>query len=403
MGPGALYSVFDAFARCAGRLCWFPARWGDQAAYGIPSGMSADGFDLKPSKAPRSAGERDAILKGNLGFGRLFTENMVTIRYENGAWQRGELVPYGPLSLDPAASVLHYGQSIFEGFKAYRQPDGGIATFRPEANGKRFAASARRLAMPELPVELFVGAADVLLKHEQAWVPSGAGESMYLRPLMIATEAALGVKPAKEYVFLLFGSPSGDYFPQGVKPISLWLCTDYVRAAPGGTGEAKCAGNYAASLVAQQKAIDEGCVQVIWLDAVERKWVEEMGGMNLFFVFKDGAGHKLVTPKLTGTLLAGVTRDSLLKLAGDLGYGIEERMFSVQDWEQGLNDGSLVEVFACGTAAVITPVGEVKSDTATWVINGGEFGPHASKLRESLLAIQYGTSPDQHGWMHRVV
>jgi branched-chain amino acid aminotransferase len=365
--------------------------------------MSADGFDLKPSKAPKSAGERDALLKGNLGFGRLFTENMVTIRYQNGAWQRGELVPYGPLSLDPAASVLHYGQSIFEGFKAYRQPDGGIATFRPEANGKRFAASARRLAMPELPVERFVAASDVLLKHEQAWVPSGAGESMYLRPLMIATEAALGVKPAKEYLFLLFGSPSADYFPQGVKPISLWLCTDYVRAAPGGTGEAKCSGNYAASLVAQQKAIDEGCVQVIWLDAVERKWVEEMGGMNLFFVYKDGAGHKLVTPKLTGTLLAGVTRDSLLKLAGDLGYGVEERMVSVQDWEQGLKDGSLVEVFACGTAAVITPVGEVKSDAGNWIINGGEFGPHARHLRESLLAIQYGTSPDKHGWMHRVV
>lgn len=365
--------------------------------------MPTAGFDLKPSTTPKSADERAAVLSGALGFGRLFTENMVTIRYAGGGWQRGELLPYGPISLDPAASVLHYGQSIFEGFKAYRQPDGGIATFRPEANGKRFAASARRLAMPELPVELFVAASDVLIRHEQSWVPSGAGESMYLRPLMIATEAALGVKPAKEYVFLLFGSPSGDYFPQGVKPISLWLCTDYVRAAPGGTGEAKCAGNYAASLVAQQKAIDEGCVQVIWLDAVERKWVEEMGGMNLFFVYKAGAGHKLVTPKLTGTLLAGVTRDSLLRLASDLGYGTEERMVSVQDWEQGLKDGSLVEVFACGTAAVITPVGEVKSETATWSINRGEFGPHARKLRDSLLAIQYGQAPDPHGWMHRVV
>jgi branched-chain amino acid aminotransferase len=376
--------------------------WGHPTLYGIAKLMSADGFDLKPGKALKSASERNAILKGNLGFGRLFTEHMVTIRYAGGAWQRGELVPYGPLTLDPAASVLHYGQSIFEGFKAYRQPDGSIATFRPEANGKRFAASARRLAMPELPVELFVGAADTLLAQERDWVPSGAGESLYLRPLMIATEAALGVKPAKEYLFLLFGSPSGDYFPQGVKPISLWLCTDYVRAAPGGTGEAKCAGNYAASLVAQQKAIDEGCVQVIWLDAVERKWVEEMGGMNLFFVYKTPTGHKLLTPKLTGTLLAGVTRDSLLKLAGDLGYAVEERMFSVQDWEQGLKDGSLVEVFACGTAAVITPVGEVKFDGGKWLINDGEFGPHARKLRESLLAIQYGSSPDTHGWMHRV-
>lgn len=362
----------------------------------------ADGFELKPSRAPKSASEREAILKGTLGFGRVFTENMVQIRYADGAWQRGELVPYGPITLDPAASVLHYGQAIFEGFKAYRQPDGGLATFRPEANGKRFAASAARLAMPALPVDLFVGAADVLLRHEDAWVPSGVGQSMYMRPLMIATEAALGVRPAKEYVFLLFGSPSGDYFPQGVKPISLWLTKDYVRAAPGGTGEAKCAGNYAASLVAQQQAIDEGCVQVIWLDAVERKYVEEMGGMNLFFVYKDGAGHKLVTPQLTGTLLAGVTRDSLLKLAADLGYGIEEKMVSVQDWEDGLNDGSLIEVFACGTAAVITPVGEVKFAGGKWDINGGEFGLHARKLREALLAIQYGQAPDPHRWMHRV-
>jgi branched-chain amino acid aminotransferase len=364
--------------------------------------MSTGGFDVKSSKTPKSASEREAILKGGLGFGRVFTEHMVTIRYAAGGWQRGELVPYAPITLDPAASVLHYGQAIFEGFKAYRQPDGSIATFRPEANGKRFAASARRLAMPGLPVESFVAASDVLLRHEEAWVPSGAGESLYLRPLMIATEAALGVKPAREYLFLLFGSPSGDYFPQGVKPISLWLCTDYVRAAPGGTGEAKCAGNYAASLVAQQKAIDEGCVQVIWLDAVERKWIEEMGGMNLFFVYKTPTGHKLVTPQLTGTLLAGVTRDSLLKLALDLGYEVEERMVSVQDWEQGLKDGSLREVFACGTAAVITPVGEVKFDGGKWSINGGEFGPIARQLREQLLAIQYGTSPDEHGWMHRV-
>jgi branched-chain amino acid aminotransferase len=363
--------------------------------------MLADAFDWKPSSSLKSAEQRAQIMT-KLGFGRVFTEHMVTIRYAGGAWQRGELVPYGPITLDPAASVLHYGQAIFEGFKAYRQPGGGVATFRPDANGRRFAASARRLAMPELPVELFVGASDVLLRQEQAWVPSGAGESIYMRPLMIATEAALGVKPAKEYVFLLFGSPSGDYFPQGMKPISLWLCTDYVRAAPGGTGEAKCAGNYAASLLAQQKAIDEGCVQVIWLDAVERKWVEEMGGMNLFFVYKNDSGYKLVTPKLTGTLLAGVTRDSLLKLAVDLGMAVEERMVSVQDWERDLKNGSMVEVFACGTAAVITPVGEVKFDGGSWSIHGGESGPVATQLREALLAIQYGTSPDTHGWMHRV-
>src|SRR6476661_5393769 len=196
----------------------------------------ADGFDLKPTKAPKSPAEREAILKGGLGFGRVFTENMVAIRYANGGWQRGEVVPYGPITLDPAASVLHYGQAIFEGFKAYRQKDGSIATFRPEANARRFNQSAGRMAMPPLPVERFVEAADVLIGTERKWVPSGAGESMYLRPLAIATEAALGVRPAKEYLFILFGSPSGQYFPQGVKPVSVWLCKDYVRAAPGGTG-----------------------------------------------------------------------------------------------------------------------------------------------------------------------
>src|SRR5687768_4910986 len=236
-------------------------------------------IELHPKANPLSASERAEIMR-NLGFGRIFTENMIRIVHRDGAWQRGELTAYAPIQLDPAASVLHYGQAIFEGFKAYRQPDGGIATFRPEANGRRLNLSAKRLAMPELPVERFVEAADTLVKHERDWVPSGVGESLYLRPLMIATEAALGVRPAKEYLFLLFGSPSGNYFPQGIKPITVWICTDYVRAAPGGTGEAKCAGNYAASLVAQERALADGCQQVIWLDAVHRKYVEEMGGRS---------------------------------------------------------------------------------------------------------------------------
>jgi len=363
--------------------------------------MQADAFDLRPSPLPKSATERAAIMK-NLGFGRVFTEHMVTVRYTDGAWERGALVPYAPIALDPAASVLHYGQAIFEGFKAYRQPGGGICTFRPEANARRFAASARRLAMPELPEATFVAASDLLIRQEQEWVPPGVGESLYLRPLMIATEAALGVRPAKDYLFLLFGSPSGAYFPQGVKPLSVWLCKDYVRAAPGGTGEAKCAGNYAASLVAQQRALDEGCQQVIWLDAFEHRFVEEMGGMNLFFVYRDGAAQKLVTPKLTGTLLPGITRDSILQMASELGFQLEERMLSLQDWEQDLASGALTEVFACGTAAVVTPVGQVKFEGGEWLINGGQTGPVATKVRESLLAIQHGTAPDQRGWMHRV-
>jgi branched-chain amino acid aminotransferase len=360
-------------------------------------------IDLHLKAQPLSASARAKVME-NLGFGRVFTEHMVQIPYRDGSWGRGALVPYAPITLDPAASVLHYGQAIFEGFKAYRQPDGGIASFRPASNAQRFNQSAARLAMPELPVERFVEAADVLIRAEREWVPSGVGESLYLRPLAIATEAALGVRPAKEYLFLLFGSPSGNYWgPQGVKPISVWLCTDYVRAAPGGTGAAKCAGNYAASLIAQQKAIEAGCQQVIWLDAVQKKYVEEMGGMNLFFVFEKDGKTTLVTPALTGSLLAGITRDSILGLAEGLGYGVEERLFSTDDWAAGMADGTLREVFACGTAAVVTPVGQVKFEGGSWTIHGNEPGPVSTRVRESLMAIQQGTAPDRHGWMHRVL
>jgi len=350
-----------------------------------------------------SADERARVMQ-NLGFGRVFTEHMVTIRHtaETG-WEKGSLVPYAPLTLDPAASVLHYGQAIFEGFKAYRQPDGGIATFRPESNARRFATSATRLAMPPLPVERFVEASDALIRLERDWVPSGPGESLYVRPLMLATEAALGVRPSKEYLFLLFGSPSGAYFAQGVKPVSVWLCTDFVRATPGGTGAAKCAGNYAASLLAQQKAIEAGCQQVVWLDALEHRYVEEMGGMNLFFVYERGGRVTLVTPALNGALLAGITRDSILALAGELGYQVEERRFATDEWEKDVASGALTEVFACGTAAVITPVGQVKFDGGSWLIHGGEPGPVSSRIRDTLMAIQYGHAPDKHGWMHRVL
>lgn len=370
--------------------------------YQILVTMSAPSIELRPKEHPLPAEEREKLMQ-NLGFGRIFTEHMVKIPYRDGAWQRGVLEPYGRIELDPAASVLHYGQAIFEGFKAYRQDDGHVATFRPDANARRFNNSAKRLAMPELPVATFIEASDTLIRQERAWVPPRVGESLYIRPLMIATEAALGVRPAREYWFLLFGSPSGAYFQQGIKPLSVWLSKDFSRAAPGGTGEAKCAGNYAASLVAQQRAIDNGCQQVIWLDAHERRWVEEMGGMNLFFVYKKGKKGCLVTPKLTGTLLPGVTRDSILKLSPDLGYEVEERAISIEDWERDLADGSLSEVFACGTAAVITPVGTVKFHGGSWTIHGGETGPVALELRDHLLAIQHGKAPDPHGWVHQVV
>jgi branched-chain amino acid aminotransferase len=337
-----------------------------------------------------------------LAFGRTFTDHMVTIPYRDGAWQKGELKAYGPLSLDPSASSLHYGQAIFEGFKAFAQPDGGISTFRPDQNSARFNRSAARLAMPALPAELFMEAADALITLDRKWVPQNVGESLYLRPLMIATDPFLGVRPATEYLFVLFASPAGAYFPQGVKPVTVWISEDYVRAAPGGTGEAKCAGNYAASLVAQAQAQEKGCDQVVWIDAVHRKYIEEMGGMNLFFVYKDGDKITIVTPELSGTLLAGITRVSLLQIAKDLGYEAEERKISIEDWRNDVAAGRMIEAFACGTAAVITPVGHVKAKGFDMTINNGENGAVTMAMRDGLLGIQHGTTPDTHGWMHKV-
>jgi branched-chain amino acid aminotransferase len=359
-------------------------------------------FDLQPVKDRISPEARAARMK-NPGFGKVFTEHMIVIPYsEATGWGKGVLKPYGPIPMDPASSVLHYGQAIFEGFKAYRQPDGHIRSFRPEANAQRFNASAKRLAMPELPVDLFVEAADLLIRQEEAWVPTAVGESLYLRPLMIATEAALGVKPSKEYLFVLIASPSGAYFPQGVKPVTVWVSENYVRAAPGGTGFAKCAGNYAASLIAQKEAKGEGCDQVVWLDAVERCYIEEMGGMNIFFVYKEKGKTLIVTPRLTGTLLPGITRSSLLEMAKGMGIEAEERRITVDEWREALLEGRMTEAFACGTAAVITPIGTVKTAHGTWSINNGHTGPVAQALRDALLAIQHGTEPDTKGWMHDI-
>ncbi|MFG2919697.1 branched-chain amino acid aminotransferase [Kitasatospora sp. NPDC048298] len=360
-------------------------------------------FDLKPSAHPLPAAEREARLT-NPGFGRVFTDHMVTIRWTEGVgWHDAQLAPYAPLEIDPANMTLHYGQAIFEGLKAYRQADGSIATFRPEANAARFQASARRLAMPELPVETFVEAVELLVRQEQDWVPNEPEQSLYLRPFMFATEVGLGVRPANSYLFMIIASPAGAYFQGGIKPVSVWLSKEYVRAAPGGTGAAKCAGNYAASLVAQAQAAEKGCDQVVWLDAAEHRWVEEMGGMNLYFVFGEGKDAKIVTPELSGALLPGITRDSLLQLAADLGYAVEERRISTDEWQQANADGTLTEVFACGTAAVITPVGSVKSAAADWTVGAGEPGPVTMELRKALLSIQGGQTPDTHQWLHKIV
>lgn len=367
------------------------------------SGTSLWAIDVNPTSAPTSDAQREAIL-ADPGFGRYFTDHMVRARWTaDQGWQDAELVPYAPLTLDPATNFIHYGQAIFEGLKAYRHADGSIKTFRPSQNAQRFARSARRLAMAELPEELFVGSIEALVRQDAQWVPADSEKALYLRPFMFSTEVGLGVRPANAYEYLLIASPAGAYFPKGVKPVSVWLSDDYVRAAPGGTGEAKCAGNYAASLVAQAEAAQHGCDQVVWLDAAHREWVEEMGGMNLYFVMGSGDSARLVTPELTGSLLPGVTRDSLLTVASDLGIKAEERPVSVTEWRTGCESGDITEVFACGTAAVITPVGHVKSRmSGSWDIAGGGAGEVTLRLRRALLDIQTGVVPDRHNWLHAI-
>ena len=356
-------------------------------------------FDIRPSAAPRSAKERAAILAAP-GFGQHFTDHMVTVQYADGAWGTPVVKAYAPLSIDPSAVVLHYAQTIFEGLKAYRQADDSIASFRPEENAARFNRSAQRLAMPQLPEELFMQSLRQLVAIDRDWVPAAGGEeSLYLRPFMIATETGLGVRPADEYLYAVIASPAGAYFSRGVAPVSVWLSTEYVRASPGGTGAAKFGGNYAASLRAQEQAATEGCDQVVWLDAIERKYVEEMGGMNLFFIYGSGDSAEIVTPELSGSLLPGVTRDSLLTLARHLGYPVTERRVSVEEWETGVATGEISEVFACGTAAVITPVGSVKHAGGGYTIGDGGPGEITMRLRETLTGIQRGSVEDPFGWM----
>lgn len=352
--------------------------------------------------APISVSRRDEIHAAP-GFGRYFTDHMVLIDYDAGSgWHDARVVPYGPLTFDPATMVLHYGQEIFEGLKCYAQPDGSLASFRPEQNAARLNRSAIRLGIPELPEELFLASLRELLAVDGAWVPTGGESSLYLRPFIIATEVGLGVRPSASYLYSVIASPAGAYFPGGVKPVSVWWSTEYVRAAPGGTGAAKFGGNYAASLAAQAQAAEKGCDQVVWLDAVERRWVEEMGGMNLFFVFGSGADAEVVTPELTGSLLPGITRDSLLTMCRELGYTTTERRISTDEWAEKAETGELTEVFACGTAAVITPVGSVLHADGKFDINGGQSGPITLQLRAELTDLQYGRKPDVHGWMTRM-
>jgi branched-chain amino acid aminotransferase len=341
---------------------------------------------------------RLAEILDNPGFGTHFTDHMFTVEWtpEQG-WHDARITPYGPLTLDPATAVLHYAQETFEGMKAYRHADGSIWLFRPEENAARMVRSSHRLALPVLEVADFVDAVTALVAADQRWVPDSEDEkSLYLRPFMFASEAFLGVRPAHHVTFMVIASPAGAYFKGGVKPVTLWLSEQYTRAGRGGMGAAKTGGNYASSLLPQSEAYEQGCDQVVFLDE-EATYVEELGGMNLYFVFKDG---RIVTPAL-GTILEGITRGSIIELAGKEGYQVEERRFSIDEWRDGVTSGDIVEIFACGTAAVVTPVGGLKWD-------GGSVPAPASteltmRIRQSLVDIQFGRADDTFGWMHRAV
>jgi branched-chain amino acid aminotransferase len=356
-------------------------------------------FHFTASAAVRTAAERAAIL-AKPGFGKHFTDYMVAVKWsQDEGWYDAEVKPYGPLMLDPAAAVLHYAQEIFEGLKAFRHADGSIWTFRPEVNAARLQRSAARLALPQLPVDLFVESLRQLVAVDAAWVTAAPETSLYLRPFMIANEGFLGVRAAQQAAYHVIASPAGPYFTGGIAPISIWLSTTHARAAKGGTGAAKCGGNYAASLLPLQEAIAQGCAQVLFLDPLESKYLEELGGMNVFLVRRDGT---LLTPALTGSILAGVTRDSIIRLARDRGHRVEERAIAIEELRAGFVSGEIVEAFACGTAAVVTPIGEFKSPDFTVGDISAPAGKLTMDLRADLTNIQYGLESDRHGWMTRL-
>jgi branched-chain amino acid aminotransferase len=364
--------------------------------------MSALEIQVTPNSSP-TPDDRVAEILAAPGFGVSFTDHMYAATWTpDEGWHDARVTAYGPISLDPATAVLHYAQEIFEGLKAYRHDDGSIWAFRPEANAERMRRSAARLALPDLPVEDFLASIAALVEVDQRWVPDAAGEkSLYLRPFMFASESFLGVRPAKHVTYMVIASPAGAYFPRGVKPVSLMVSENYTRAAVGGLGAAKTGGNYASSLAPQSEAIAKGFDQVVFLDAIERTYVEELGGMNLYFVHDDGT---IVTPELTGTILQGVTRSSIIDLAGTLGHKVEERRVSIDEWRDGVASGRISEVFACGTAAVVTPVGVLGSSKGEVdASHDGEAGPVTMAVRQALVDLQYGRAEDTFGWMRRLV
>ena len=354
-------------------------------------------FEVTKNPNPVPAAEREAII-ANPTFGTHFTDHQVVVVWEKDkGWHSHQVIPYGPIQMDPSSAVLHYGQEIFEGIKAYRHEDGSIWTFRPEANAQRLQRSAKRMALPELPVETFVESLRQLIAVDGDWVPSSEGEkTLYFRPFEIAAENFLGVRAAHRAEYRVIASPVGPYFTGGIKPVSIWIALDSARAGKHGTGEAKTGGNYAASLLAQAEGYEQGCSQVMFLDAESGTYIEELGGMNLFFVYRDG---HVVTPSLDGTILHGITRDSIITLLEDRGIKVEQRRFSLEELRSGAASGDIVEVFACGTAAVVTPVGLLKSKNEEITISNNEPGELTVSIRKELTGIQYGTVEDRHNWM----
>lgn len=356
-------------------------------------------FSLHPNPAPLAEAERTAILQSP-AWGRGFSDHMVTLRYsQQQGWHDGKIEARASLDMHPGCTALHYAPEIFEGLKAYRLPDGGGALFRPDANARRFRNSAKRLAMAELPEDVFVDSVRELVRVDRAWIPEVPGASLYLRPFMIGSETTLVPRPSADFLYCVIASPVAAYFQAGAAGVKLWVTETYTRAAPGGTGAAKCGGNYAAALAAQAEGLSHGCEQVVFLDAVERKWIEELGGMNVFFVFEDGS---LQTPPLTGTILPGVTRDSLITLARGLGLTVREEPYSIDQWQADALSGRLTEAFACGTAAVVTPIGSVKGLRHEFSIGGGQAGAVTARLGSALTDIQFGRAPDPYGWVDRL-
>jgi len=361
--------------------------------------VSASPFILEHNPSPVDGDARRKLLE-NPGFGQVFTDHMALIRYTvDQGWHDAKICPRQSFRFDPATLVLHYAQEIFEGLKAYRLDGGAIGLFRPQANAQRFRHSARRMAMPELPDEMFVASVRELLHMDGDWVPSAPGCSLYLRPYMFASDVALGIQPSKEHLYCVVASPVGPYFKRGSAAVTIWVSDNYTRAAPGGTGDAKCGGNYAASLAAQAEAYAEQCDQVVFLDAVERRWIEELGGMNVFFVFDDGS---IQTPPLSGTILAGITRDSLITLARDLGIPVREEPYAIEQWQADAESGRLRESFACGTAAVVAPIGQVKGRRHSFTIGNGGAGPITERLKTMLTDIQFGRTADPYGWIEKI-